>query len=119
MTSPQPANPRRGEIWWVDLNPSKGSEIQKRRPCLVISSDSIGKLPVKIVVPITNDKNKGHTWHVKISPDTKNGLKKLGFVDVLQVRCVSMERFTDKIGTVHEDLLVEAVAALAIVIEHS
>jgi mRNA interferase MazF len=49
--------PRRGEIWMVDLDPVRGSEIQKKRPCVVISSDAVGKLPVKLVAPITEWKD--------------------------------------------------------------
>ena len=45
--------PRRGEIWMVDLEPVRGSELQKIRPCVVVSSDGLGKLPVKLVAPIT------------------------------------------------------------------
>ena len=45
--------PKRGEIWLVNLDPTVGAEIQKTRPAIVISSDYIGKLPLKLVVPIT------------------------------------------------------------------
>ena len=45
--------PKRGEIWLVNLNPTVGAEIHKTRPAIVISSDYIGKLPLKLVVPIT------------------------------------------------------------------
>lgn len=46
-------NPHRGEIWIVDFNPTVGSEIQKQRTAVVVSLDTIGKLPLRIVVPIT------------------------------------------------------------------
>jgi mRNA-degrading endonuclease toxin of MazEF toxin-antitoxin module len=46
--------PKRGEIWLVNLDPTVGAEIQKTRPAIVISSDYIGKLPLKLVVPITD-----------------------------------------------------------------
>ena len=65
--------PKRGEIWLVNLDPTVGAEIQKRlapvgfpdaksetrqtRPAIIISSDYIGKLPLKLVVPITDWKN--------------------------------------------------------------
>jgi len=44
---------KRGEIWTVDFDPTKGAEIKKQRSALVISSDALGKLPLKVVVPIT------------------------------------------------------------------
>ncbi len=45
--------PTRGEIWLVDFDPAVGAEIQKVQPGLVISMDSIGRLPLRMVVPIT------------------------------------------------------------------
>jgi mRNA-degrading endonuclease toxin of MazEF toxin-antitoxin module len=44
--------PNRGEVWLVDFDPAIGAEIQKVRPILVISVDSIGRLPLRIV-PLT------------------------------------------------------------------
>ena len=46
-------NPRRREIWLADLNPTIGAEIQKTRPVIVVSSDEIGVLPIRLVAPIT------------------------------------------------------------------
>ena len=31
-------NPKRGEIWWVNLNPTRGREIKKHRPCVIVSA---------------------------------------------------------------------------------
>jgi mRNA interferase MazF len=45
--------PSRGEVWDIRFDPSVGAEIQKIRPAVVISLDSIGRLPLRIVVPIT------------------------------------------------------------------
>lgn len=42
----------RGEVWEVQLFPQRGAEMKKVRPCVVISGDKIGKLPLKVVVPI-------------------------------------------------------------------
>ena len=44
----------RGEIWEIDFNPTKGAEINKIRPAVIISDDNIGVLPLKIIVPITD-----------------------------------------------------------------
>ena len=41
----------RGESWRVRLNPTEGDEIQKARPCLIVSSDHVGKLRLRVVVP--------------------------------------------------------------------
>jgi mRNA interferase MazF len=45
---------RHGEIWLVDFAPKIGEEIDKIRPALIVSNDSIGKLRLKVVVPITD-----------------------------------------------------------------
>ena len=47
------SDPKRGEVWLVDLNPTRGQEIQKRRPVVVLSADPIGSLGLRIVVPLT------------------------------------------------------------------
>ena len=46
--------PKVGEIWLVNLDPTVGAEIQKTRSAIVISFDYVGKLPLKLVVPITD-----------------------------------------------------------------
>ena len=46
--------PRRGEVWWVNLDPVRGREISKRRPALVVSPDEMNRaLGTVIVAPIT------------------------------------------------------------------
>jgi mRNA interferase MazF len=48
--------PRRGEIWWVALDPALGSEIRKTRPAVVISNDSCNRFGSRIVVvPVTSN----------------------------------------------------------------
>jgi mRNA interferase MazF len=48
----------RGEIWLVRLDPTEGSEIAKTRPTLIVSNDAIGILPLKVIVPITDWKER-------------------------------------------------------------
>jgi hypothetical protein len=50
--------PKRGEIWLVDFDPSLGAEIRKARPAVVVSLDSIGRLPLRVVVPVTDWKTQ-------------------------------------------------------------
>ncbi len=62
---------RQGEIWQVSFFPKVGSEIAKLRPAIVVSSDVIGRLPLKTVVPITDYKQTymHYPWMVRIAPD--------------------------------------------------
>jgi hypothetical protein len=47
LSSPNPVTPQRGEIWLVNFDPTMGAEIQKTRPAVVVSSDAVGRLPMK------------------------------------------------------------------------
>jgi mRNA interferase MazF len=49
--------PDRGDIWLVNFDPTIGSEIRKTRPAVIISANHLGKLPIKLVAPITDWKN--------------------------------------------------------------
>jgi mRNA interferase MazF len=97
-----------------------GSEIKKTRPAIVISSDGVGKLPVKLVVPLTNWKPAfdGNIWHVKVIPDARNGLDQEDAADTLQTRSVSLERFVTRMGVVTPVVLQEIAAAIAAVVEY-
>jgi mRNA interferase MazF len=45
---------KRGDIWLVNLDPTVGAEIKKIRPVVVVSANDLGKLPIKLVAPITD-----------------------------------------------------------------
>jgi mRNA interferase MazF len=49
---------KQNEIWLIDLDPTKGAEIQKKRPAVIVNDDRLGKLPLKIIVPITDWKER-------------------------------------------------------------
>ena len=112
-------NPKRGEIWRVDFNPTIGAEIRKQRPAVIISSDFLGKLPLKIVVPITewNDAFENNLWHIKFLPSSTNGLDKPSAADAFQVRSVSLNRFVEYCGRITETELAEITEALGLLIE--
>ncbi|MGB3295913.1 MAG: type II toxin-antitoxin system PemK/MazF family toxin, partial [Phormidesmis sp.] len=90
--------PKRGEVWLVNLDPTLGSEIKKTRPAIVISADKIGKLPVKLIVPITDWKTNfaQNVWHIKMKPTDSNGLSKTSAADTLQMRSIDLQRFIRK-----------------------
>lgn len=110
----------RGDVWLVNFDPTIGSEINKTRPAIIISSDALGILPVHVVVPITDWKEKyvKNLWHVKIANDDANGLYKISAVDALQIRSVSSYRLIKKLGKVSSTVMEEIVAAIAAVIEY-
>ena len=44
----------RGEVWLIDLQPTIGAEISKTRPAVIVNNNSIGILPLKVIVPLTD-----------------------------------------------------------------
>ena len=112
---------KRSQVWLVTLDPTVGAEIQKRRPCVVVSHDLIGALPIRVVVPITEwqERFAGRVWSVRLVPDGRNGLTKDSAADALQVRCVSKDRFVRLLGVLSTDDMIDISAALAIVLDIS
>ena len=92
--------PRRGEIWLVDFQKSVGAEIQKLRPAVVMSLDTLGRLPLRVVVPVTDWKPLyvGYVWFVYIPASTTNGLNKDSGADAFQVKSVSEKRFAQSLS---------------------
>ena len=114
------SEPARKQIWWVDLDPTRGSETCKTRPAVVVSSDAVSRLPVRLVVPLTEwkEKHREFLWRVQVEPSHLNGLSKLSAADALQIRCVSLERFDRQVGRLEAALLSELCAAIALVVEY-
>jgi len=100
---------KQGEIWLIDLDPTIGSEIQKRRPAIIVNDNALGKLPLKIIVPITDwkDHYSRAPWMVFISPDDDNGLSKNSSADCFQIRSLSEQRLLKKMRKIDEDILGE------------
>ena len=92
------------EIWWITFNPSVGAEISKKRPAIIVNDDSIGILPLRIIVPTTdwNVRYIGADWMVKIKPTTQNNLNKDSTADCFQVKSLSTDRFVCKLGEMDE-----------------
>ena len=45
---------KQGEVWQIELDPTVGAEMKKTRPVLIINTDALVKLPLKIITPITD-----------------------------------------------------------------
>ena len=100
---------RRGEIWEINLDPTIGAEIKKVRPCVIVSRDALARLPLKIVVPLT-EWNEGYArapWHVLVDATTQNGLSKKSSADTYQVRSISEERLVKRLGEVSDQVMEE------------
>ena len=110
---------KRGEIWLVNLDPTIGSEIQKTRPAVIISSDLVGILPLKVIVPLTEwkDRYSNASWMVRIDPDEQNGLSKSSTADGLQIRSVSVQRLVKKVGVLSSLQVAQIVQAVVNVLQ--
>jgi mRNA interferase MazF len=126
--------PSRGEIWWVNFNspitaptpplgtpqaqlPTTGDEIYKTRPAVVMNIPASWNLQLAIVVPITSWQNHFQTnnyfWMVKIMADASNRLPNDSAANTFQIKSVSAQRFTRKIGvltTQQMDLIAATIA---------
>lgn len=109
-----PVDPKRGEIWMVDLEPMRGSELQKIRPVVVLSSNAIRSLTVRIAVPLTGwqEQFAATPWKVRVEPNAQNKLSKTSAADSLQVRCLSLERFSKRLGLLPKSLLEDIISAI-------
>lgn len=108
----------KGEVWLINLDPTIGAEIKKMRPAVIVSEDAIGILPLRIIVPVTDWKDRYAIapWMVRLEPDALNGLNKASAADAFQIRSVAQERFTKRIGRVNEDTLNLILEAIRVVV---
>lgn len=109
---------RRGEVWLINLSPTIGAEIKKTRPAVIVNDNAIGILPLKVIVPITEWKDRYAIapWMVRLDPDESNQLDKASAADAFQVRSVSQQRFVRQVGILSSDLMSEIDNALLIVL---
>lgn len=80
------------EVHLVQLQPTRGSEIRKTRPCLVISPDEMHSLRTVIIAPMTT---KGRTYPSRVPVEFQG---KHGFIVLDQIRTVDRERLVKKLG---------------------
>lgn len=105
---------KQGEIWPINLDPAIGAEIKKTRPAVIVNHNSLGKLPLRIIVPLTEWKDRFSTAPiVKIESDTTNGIAKTSSLDCFQVRSVSENRFIKKLGDISPAVSDQIKTALA------
>ncbi|HEY3304660.1 MAG TPA: type II toxin-antitoxin system PemK/MazF family toxin [Candidatus Binatia bacterium] len=100
------------------MDPTIGAEIKKTRPAVIVSDDAIGILPLKVIVPITEWKERYAVapWIVRLDPDGQNGLQKPSAADTFQVRSLAQERFVRRLGKLPDRVMDSIAKALAVVL---
>lgn len=97
----------RGDIYLVSLKPTRGSEIRKMRPCVVISPDELNAhLHTSIVAPLTTG---GHPYPFRVGCRFDN---KDGHVVTDQLMAVNRDRLIKHLGVLSDDTLVEVLRVL-------
>lgn len=104
---------RRGEIWWIDLDPTRGKEARKIRACLIIQND-IGneESDLTTVVPFLSPKN--YPFVVNVKPSDLNQLDRERGLHFNQIRSVDISRLKSKLGTLESAYFTEIKKALDI-----
>jgi mRNA interferase MazF len=101
------SEPRRGDVFLVSLDPTKGREIKKTRPCVVVSPDELNAhLSTFIVAPMTTG---GHPYPFRIPCRFQ---RKDGFVVLDQLRTVDRHRLVHRLGKVHGSTLQKILSIL-------
>ncbi|GKT09223.1 type II toxin-antitoxin system PemK/MazF family toxin [Desulforhabdus sp. TSK] len=108
----------RGEVWLINLDPTVGAEIRKTRPAVIVNDDAVGLLPLKVIVPVTEWKDRYSIapWMVRIEANSENGLDKVSAADAFQVRSLAQERFVRKLGKLSDSVMTSIGRALAVVL---
>ena len=97
---------KRGEIYYANLSPTVGSEIDKRRPVLVVSNDANNRAANTVtILPITSNVTRVYPFEVLLNPED-SGLPKPSKVQAQQVRTISKQRITsDAVGSLSEQIM--------------
>ena len=98
---------RRGEVYLVDLNPTRGSEIRKTRPCVIVSPDELNRhMSAYIVAPLTSG---AHPYPFRIQCRFRG---KAGYVVLDQIRAVDAGRLVRRMGRLTPSLQMKALSIL-------
>jgi mRNA interferase MazF len=98
---------RRGDIFLVNLSPTVGGEIQKTRPCVIVSPDELNAhLRTFIIAPMTTG---GHAYPFRVSCQFR---KRTGYVVLDQIRTVDRERLIRRLGRLSSSALGQTLSVL-------
>ncbi len=113
MNTPKPS---RGDIWMLDLDPTRGHEQAGKRPGLIVSADPLNHGPagLVIIVPITT-RDRGIPFHVRIEKG-EGGLQQTSFAKCEDVRSVSVDRLMRRMGRVTQETMGQVEERLRILL---
>jgi mRNA interferase MazF len=108
---------RRGDIYWVKLDPIEGSEIGKTRPAVVISNNINNEFADTVtVLPVTSSMGKVYPFEVLLKKGVAN-MPSDSKVKANQIRTVDKKRLKERIGTIPEEILRDIEKAVKVHLE--
>ncbi|WP_396134358.1 type II toxin-antitoxin system PemK/MazF family toxin [Chamaesiphon sp. VAR_48_metabat_135_sub] len=107
---------RRGEIWWVNLDPTVGSETAKKRPCVILQND-VGseKSNTTMVAPLLKG-SKIYPFTVNVAATVDNGLDENRGIHLEQMRVVDRRRIDNQLGMLEDKYWREIEKAVCIIL---
>ncbi|BCJ29064.1 type II toxin-antitoxin system PemK/MazF family toxin [Actinocatenispora sera] len=108
---------RRGDVYWVNLDPAWPAECNKIRPAVIVSNDGANRRAEQLgrgvltVVPVTSNTTRIYPFQVLL-PEGAGGLRGAAKAQAEQVRSVSVGRLTQRLGTLDQPLLADLDRAL-------
>jgi mRNA interferase MazF len=96
----------RFEVWLVELSPTKGREINKKRPCIVISPNEMAALSTVLVAPMTT---KGFEFPCRVECEFEG---KKGLILLDQIRAVDKSRLVKNLGVIDNNTQVKLCGCL-------
>ncbi|MBW4575011.1 MAG: type II toxin-antitoxin system PemK/MazF family toxin [Aphanothece sp. CMT-3BRIN-NPC111] len=107
---------KRGDIRWVNLEPTIGAETRKIRPCLIVQNDVMNQYGLLAIVMPFRPGNKKAPYVVNVKATVTNGLDKDRFIDVGQIRAVDNSRILDIVGVLEDKYWSEIQTAVNVVL---
>ncbi len=110
---------KKGEIYWVNLEPTIGDEIKKKRPVIILNPGHHQYLKLAIVIPVTawNPQWEENPFFVSLEPNLTNGLQKKSAVDCFQLRALSHKRLMEKIGDISTNKIQLIKKSIALILD--
>jgi mRNA interferase MazF len=112
--SPESSELRRGQIYWIDWNPARGSEQAGYRPGLIVQNDPFNRnerYPNTVVVAISTS-GRSVPSHVALDPNAVNGLRDRSYVKCEQLVTISKDRLREQIGALDDATMLQVDRAL-------
>ncbi len=107
---------RRGEIWWVNLDPTVGNETAKKRPCVILQNDvGNARSETTMVAPLLKGL-KNYPFVVNVEATADNGLDEDRGIHIEQMRVVDDRRIDSKLGTLDDKYWSQIEKAVGIVL---